>query len=85
MLYVAGAIAILLVTSLVVARWRMPVGPVLTSDREIAQAAGEGRWHLAVKSYRALHGVGLKQAKEAVNALVASSTSTSSDIEANRR
>ena len=81
--YIAGAIAVVLVAALIVVRWRASPGPVLGSDREIAQAAREGRTALAIKSYRQLHGVGLRRAKEAVSALAAGSASTSSEINPN--
>ena len=68
LLYVVGAIAVVLVVSLIVVSRRAPLGAVLGTDREIAQAARDGRVNLAVRSYRELHGVGLKKAKEAVEA-----------------
>jgi hypothetical protein len=74
LLYIVGAIAVLFTATLIVAQWRSSPGPMLSSDQEIAQAAREGRMSLAVKSYRELHGVGLKRAKEAVNALASGSS-----------
>jgi ribosomal protein L7/L12 len=79
--YVAGAIAILFAIALVAARVRTPLGPALKTDREIAQAARQGQLGLAVRSYRELHGVGLKKAKEAMDALVAGGSKSSSEAD----
>ncbi len=66
LVYVAVAIAAVLLVSLIVAQRRVDLGPLLKSDQEIGQAAREGKVLLALKSYRTLHGVGLKQAKTAI-------------------
>ena len=49
---------------------------LLGSDEAIAKAARNGELIVAIKSYRALHGVGLKQAKQRVLALAAGSMAT---------
>lgn len=69
LLVVAGVILAVLVGATMVARKRAAV-PSLASDAEIAEAARNGQWMLALKSYRELHGVGLKRSREAVTALV---------------
>lgn len=43
----------------------------LTSEDEITRAARSGNWVLAIRSYRALHGVGYRRARERVTQLVA--------------
>ena len=69
---VLGVVLIAVITNLSVSRKAI----LLTSDEDIARAARSGELIVAVKSYRALHGVGVKQAKDRVLALAASAPRT---------
>jgi ribosomal protein L7/L12 len=60
---VTGVVAAVLYTLL---RPRPPAG---LSDENIRVEACRGNWLVAIRWYRELHGVGLKQAKEAVDKL----------------
>lgn len=69
-LYLIFGILILITIFLLFRRAQEADIPHLLSDQEILQLAQQGKKIEAIKCYRSLHNVGLKQAKEAVEAML---------------
>ncbi len=70
MVYLTAGIVVFFV--IVAAYRRMTDEPIPQdiTDAQIGELARQGIKILAIRSYRQLHGVGLKEAKEAVEAMV---------------
>ncbi|MEB3190807.1 MAG: ribosomal protein L7/L12 [Snowella sp.] len=69
-LYLIFGILVLITIFLLFGRAQEADIPHLLSDQEILQLAQQGKKIEAIKCYRSLHNVGLKQAKEAVEAML---------------
>jgi ribosomal protein L7/L12 len=70
LLYIAFIILILCILLIIVVQARIPTPPANVSDEDIQQLARNGRKSQAIAWYRSLHGVGLTEAKEAVEAMM---------------
>lgn len=70
LLYIAFIILILCILLIIVVQARIPTPPANVSDEDIQQLARNGRKSKAIAWYRSLHGVGLTEAKEAVEAMM---------------
>ncbi|UXE59356.1 MAG: ribosomal protein L7/L12 [Woronichinia naegeliana WA131] len=68
--YLVFGILVLMMIFLLFGRAQEVEIPHLLSDQEILQLAQQGKKIEAIKCYRSLHNVGLKQAKEAVEAML---------------
>lgn len=69
-IYIAAGIIILFVGLAVFGRSRSTPSPQNLSEEDILKAAQSGQKIQAIKWYRTLHGVGLKDAKEAVEKMI---------------
>jgi ribosomal protein L7/L12 len=68
--YLVFGILVLMTIFLLFGRAQEVEIPHLLSDQGILQLAQQGKKIEAIKCYRSLHNVGLKQAKEAVEAML---------------
>jgi heme/copper-type cytochrome/quinol oxidase subunit 2 len=70
LVYIAAAFVVVILLAVVCSAMRRRREGDLPSDEEIAHAARDGRWTQALRSYRVLHGVGLKRATIEVQSLM---------------
>lgn len=68
--YILLGIILLIGILIVFGRVSEPVDRHGISDESIRQLARQGKRIQAIKQYRILHGVGLKRAKDAVDAMI---------------
>lgn len=69
-LYICIGVIVILVILKVCGTGQMPAPPENISDDDIRDLALQGQKIQAIKWYRGLHGVGLKEAKEAVEEMI---------------
>jgi large subunit ribosomal protein L7/L12 len=73
MVYIGLGIVVFLVVAVLVGKGKIPEPPANLSDDDIRKAAQQGQKIQAIKWYRSLHGVGLKDAKDAVEKMTVQS------------
>jgi hypothetical protein len=80
LVYLILGLAALAVVGVFVSRLYFRNETLLPNDEQIARAARTGDWTSAIRSYRALHGVGLRAAREQVEMLARSDSGEDENV-----
>ncbi len=70
LVYIGIGIALVFTVAMLIGSKAVPAAPENVSDEDIRSLAKQGQKIQAIKWYRSLHGVGLKDAKQSVEQMI---------------